>query len=120
MLAAWLAVVAAIVVASLLPGRDEPVPEEGVGITSLGHVPAYAALTAMTARLLTAVAVTPWRAAGAAAVASVALGALLEVVQPLVGRDGNLTDLALDGIGAGTAAFAWGYGWLPRQRETST
>lgn len=118
----WVGALGAIAVASLLPSWPEDPGSggpAGISLMSLGHIPAYAVLTALTLRLGESRGIPRGRLALAAVATSLAIGGVLEVMQPLVGRDGNLSDLVLDALGTGIALLAWWLGWLSTRHATS-
>lgn len=97
----WLAVMAAILIGSLVPESEAPGPD---GLMpqdwNLFHVPAYAALAVTSAWLLQA----RWRltmpaAVGISLVFATVLGGAIEWIQPLVGRTESLLDFGLNEFG---------------------
>lgn len=113
MLGAWCAVFGTIAWASLSPsqgGADEAA-QTSSWLTNLGHVPAYGLLTAFTLWLARG---RGARTSGLAVAIAFGIGALFELLQPLVGRDGNLVDLVLNALGISLALIVWSHGWLPK------
>lgn len=96
------ALLAVILVASLLPGSATGgLP---AGADKVAHAAGYAALGLVGARAL------PARSGGelaAVALAAAGLGVALELVQPLVGRDASPLDAAANAVGA-AAGVAYG------------
>ena len=96
--AAWalltLGIAAGIAILTLLPPAD--MPRDPIGSDKLAHALAFMLLVFPTAAL--------WpRISALVAVAAVAYGGAIELVQPLTGRDAELADLVADGIGIGLA-----------------
>jgi VanZ family protein len=114
-LTAWLATFAVIAWASLSP-PDAQASGSGNGslMTNLGHVPAYALLTTFTLWLAQGRFITRMRGAWIAAGIALAIGGGFECVQPLIGRDGNLTDVTLNATGVALALLIWSQGWRPK------
>lgn len=115
MVTAWLATFAVIAWASLSP-PDAQASGSGNGslITNLGHIPAYALLTTFTLWLAQARFATRVRGAGIAAAVALAIGGAFEGIQPLIGRDGNFTDVTLNSMGVALALLIWSQGWRPK------
>lgn len=112
MFGAWFATLGVIAWASLSPSHasaGDPAQAPS-WLTNVGHVPAYALLTVVTLWFAQGRA----RSAALAVAAAFGIGALFEVVQPLVGRDGNVVDLSLNALGISLALIVWSHGWLPK------
>ena len=89
----------ALVIARLTLVPHAPGPEGIPGFDKLAHFAAFAALTVpLTWRYPHL-----WRVV---ALATLAYGGLIELVQPLTGRAAEWTDLLADGTGALAGAFA--------------
>lgn len=97
--AAWLVAVMVILIGSLLPlveGSTAAMPDWG---WNLGHLPAYGLFALVTARLLILRGWAQRRAEWSTMLAGLALGLLIELIQPSVGRHLSLQDLLADGVG---------------------
>lgn len=110
---AWLMVLAATIIASLLPESDSSVGRVSVTVTNLAHIPSFALLT-----LLTAVVVARWVKVngwilGGIVLSVAALGVIIELIQPVVGRTSSLWDVGFDLVGAGVASGIY-YLWSRR------
>lgn len=89
-----------ILVLSLLPAGS---PESEIGsswIWNFGHVPAYALLAALGMLALAPRRPAGYRLRASVGVAIVTLAAILELVQPLVGRTASLIDVGSGALGA--------------------
>ena len=89
----------ALVIALLTLAPQAPGPEGIPGLDKLAHFVAFAALAAPLAWRYPHL----WRAV---ALAALAYGGLIEIVQPLTGRTAEWADLLADGAGAFAGAFA--------------
>lgn len=110
---AWFVVLAATIIASLLPESHSSVGRVPPIVTNLAHIPSFAVLT-----LLTAVVVARWVKVsgwilGGVVLAVVTFGAAIELIQPVVGRTANLSDVAFNLVGAGVASGVY-YLWFRR------
>lgn len=96
----WLLLGLGIALFSLLPGAGQLF---GSRWTSLGHLPAYAALAAAGVWLLRGRGGPRLSSLAFAAISGIALGVLMELLQPLVGRQASWLDLLLNllGVAAG-------------------
>lgn len=97
--ALWGATFLSILTLSLLPsGR----PESEIGsswVWNFGHVPAYAALAAVTVLALSRRAPVDGPVRLKAGVAVLSLAVAIELVQPLVGRTASVKDVVYGGLG---------------------
>ena len=103
----WLIVgvyAAALVVAMLAPWV-RPMRLGGSGIDLLIHFAAWAVLAFLTAGACGR-SLPPIGAAALAAVTAICFGALVEALQPLTGRTGELLDFAADALGSAVGAAA--------------
>lgn len=88
----------ALIVAVLALGPGTPGPEGVPGLDKLGHLIAFGAIAAPLAWRFP----HHWRAV---ALAVLAYGGMIEIVQPAFGRAAEWGDLLADGIGAFGGAF---------------
>lgn len=110
---AWLMVLVATIIASLLPESDSSVGRVPATVSNLAHIPSFALLT-----LLTAVVVARWVKVskwilGGIVLSVVAFGVIIELIQPVVGRTASLWDVVFDLVGAGGASGIY-YFWFRR------
>jgi VanZ family protein len=106
----WLAAVAALLVLSLWPSGSEKHAVQDGGdnvIWTLAHIPAYALVAALTVPLAYGWLRESVRALMVSLIFACSLGIALEVVQPLVGRTADVSDVALNLLGAFLAIGAW-------------
>lgn len=103
--AAVVVVLAAVVVASLLPSTGAAAP-----FAPVGHLLGYAALATALAVALDDGERSPAVALGLAFAGALAVGAAVEVVQPLAGRHRELVDVGLNAVGAALALAAYRLG----------
>lgn len=113
---AWLMVLAATIIASLLPESNSSVGRVPATITNLAHIPSFALLTLLSAIVVARwVKVSAW-ILGGVVLAVVAFGAVIELIQPVVGRTASLSDVAFNLVGAGVASGIY-YLWFRRGVE---
>ncbi|MFB6106905.1 MAG: antibiotic resistance protein VanZ [Halobacteriaceae archaeon] len=107
-------VTAAVVGASLVPGRFLPPESAAGGADKLAHALGSAAVAATVALALDDADRSPAVTLGAALVVAVAVGGGVELIQPLVGRDRSLADFGFDALGAVLAVVAYrlGHRWV--------
>lgn len=119
MSAAWTAVIALLLLVPLggVPSASDWMPQF---LVSAGDKIVHAALFFAAARAYhrSAVLGGSRRPAIAAAIAAIAYGGVMEILQSFVGRDAEWGDLAADALGAVLAA-AWGQRGLQRQGNTA-
>lgn len=111
----WLAVFLSVVVLSLLPG-DTPASDIGFEwLWNLGHVPAYALLSALTFAVVARRQRVRRRQVLVAAAGLLLFALALELLQPLLGRTASGMDIAL--TAAGVALGAGAYRRMARQDD---
>ncbi|MEX0729655.1 MAG: VanZ family protein [Aquisalimonadaceae bacterium] len=98
---AWAGVLAAILILSFAQIPSERLPESVRWGFGLGHVPAYGVLAALTLRLLMLFrrSMRYRSAVLATVVATMAVGGLVELLQPAVGRTSDWADIAMNAFG---------------------
>ena len=106
----WFAVVAGLTVVSLLPQDTSPVAlgESTAGVvSSLAHIPAYALLVALSVPVARRLLRARRAALALASCFGLALGLVMEIVQPFFGRSGNLLDMSYNIAGVVLGAGYW-------------
>ena len=97
----------AITVASLMPATSGSGAATSPAVTNLLHVPAYGLLAATACRALAPLRSRPHYQLLAVLGLITLAGGMIEVLQPLVGRDASLGDMLLNLVGAGLAWTAY-------------
>lgn len=98
--ALWGFTFASIAILSLLPA-DSPESQVGASfIWNFGHVPAYAVLAAATLLVLSKYRPVAGMARILTGLAVLSLAAVLELLQPLVGRTASIADVGYGALGA--------------------
>lgn len=99
----WTACVLTILALSLIP----PGEWDDIGnswVWNYGHIVGYVALTALTVLLARSRTSMTWRLRFALYGAIIALGIAIELVQPYVGRHGDIQDALSDALGVAIGA----------------
>lgn len=109
LIAAWLMTMAVILVLSLLPETNPDADPLSPAMANLGHIPAYGLLALMTILVVSTMVRPTLMVLLVTILAVSAMGGVVEVLQPYVGRTFSVTDLLANISGAILAGTGYYY-----------